>query len=253
MQKYFNILDKKILLTGGTGYLGRIVLQLFTQYGADVVFTDILDENTVHHIIDGSQTRSKNHYIKCDVKESSQVKNMVKSAVEVLGGLDILVNCAASAQLAFAEKLSDEQWDETIKVSLYGSYHCCREVFPYLKNKGGAIVNVASIAAIIGLPRGTTHHSAAKAGMLGMTRSLAVEWAKYGIRVNGIAPGQFDTGPLREVMKNPDYARDILENIPLGRVGTCQEIAMAVLFLASNASTYITGHTLVVDGGATIA
>jgi NAD(P)-dependent dehydrogenase (short-subunit alcohol dehydrogenase family) len=122
-----------------------------------------------------------------------------------------------------------------------------------MKEKGGSIVNIASVAAIIGLPRGTTHYSAAKSGMLGTTRSLAVEWAKYKIRVNAVAPGQFDTGPLRELMANKNYASNILSRIPLGRVGKCKEVALAVLYLASDASSFVTGHTLVIDGGTTIS
>ena len=111
---------------------------------------------------------------------------------------------------------------------------------------------MGSIAALIGLPRGTTHHSAAKAGLIGMTRSLAVEWGKYGIRVNAIAPGQFLSPGMQEMLKNKEYRDDILHHIPLHRVGEIEEIAACIQFLLSDASSYVNGHTLVADGGATI-
>ena len=250
--RFVDLTGRNVLITGGAGYLGRILVQLFSQQGASVCFVDTVDEPIARKVIAESGGSQHIFYQQCDVTRSSEVDAMVANTVAELGGLSILINCAAAARLVLAENMTDGQWDKTLKVSLYGSFYCCRAAFPYLKETRGVIVNVASTAAIIGLPRGTTHHSAAKAGMLGMTRSLAVEWAKYGIRVNGIAPGQFDTGTLREVMKSPDYTRDILHNIPLGRVGTTPEVAQAILFLASDASAFITGHTLVVDGGATI-
>jgi NAD(P)-dependent dehydrogenase (short-subunit alcohol dehydrogenase family) len=254
MQNYFSLSGKRAIITGGAGHLGKVLGRIFLEYGADVVLADIVEADKAAAIPgDLEKNGRRPYYYKCNVANREEVEGLVEFGAKNLGGIDILINCARYAELAFAESLTDEQWDVTTKIDLYGSFYCSRGVFAHMKQKGGAIVNVASIAAVIGLPRGTTHYSAAKAGMLGMTRSLAVEWAKYKIRVNAVAPGQFDTEPLRELMKNEAFARDILSRIPMGRAGTCQEVALAVLYLASDASSFITGHTLVIDGGTTIS
>ena len=254
MKNYFSLSGKNAIITGGAGHLGKVLGRIFMEYGADVVLADIVEADKADVILgDLERDGRRLYYYKCNVANRQEVEGLIEFGAKKLGGIDILINCARYAEMAFAESLTDEQWDVTTKIDLYGSFYCSRGVFVHMKQKGGAIVNVASIAAVIGLPRGTTHYSAAKAGMLGMTRSLAVEWAKYKIRVNAVAPGQFETGPLRELMKNEAYARDILSRIPMGRAGTCEEVALAVLYLASDASSFMTGHTLVIDGGTTIS
>ena len=254
MKNYFSLAGKNAIITGGAGNLGKVLGRVFLEHGASVVLADIIEAGKAADMInDLEQDGRRPYYYKCNVANRQEVDGLIEFGAKNMGGIDILINCARYAQMAFAENLTDEQFDVTTKIDLYGSFYCSRGVFAHMKQKGGSIVNVASIAAVIGLPRGTTHYSAAKAGMLGMTRSLAVEWAKYKIRVNAVAPGQFETGPLRELMKNEAYAKDILSRIPMGRAGTCEEVALSVLYLASDASSFITGHTLVIDGGATIS
>lgn len=230
---------KRILITGGKGPLGKIMQEQYVRSGASVFTADIIDSDDPM-------------YMKCNVRDSKSADTLIAAAVEKLGGIDGLVNGAAFARSEFAEKMSDDQWMETIETSLYGAFFCARAAFPYLKESKGCVVNIASIAALIGLPRGTAHHSAAKAGLLGLTRSLAVEWGKYGIRVNAIAPGQFLSPVMVEMLKNKENREDILNHIPLGRVGQIKEIASAIRFLLSDDASYVNGHTLVVDGGATI-
>ena len=254
MNNYFSLAGKNAIITGGAGNLGKVLGRIFLEYSANVVLADIIEVDKAADMLnDLEQYGRKPYYYKCNVANRQEVDGLVEFGAKNLGGIDILINCARYAEMAFAENLTDEQFDVTTGIDLYGSFYCSRGVFAHMKQKGGVIVNIASIAAVIGLPRGTTHYSAAKAGMLGMTRSLAVEWAKYKIRVNAVAPGQFETGPLRELMKNEAYAKDILSRIPMGRAGTCEEVALAVLYLASDASSFITGHTLVIDGGTTIS
>jgi glycerol dehydrogenase len=254
MKNYFSLAGKNAIITGGTGNLGKVLGRVFLEYGANVVLADIIEAGKADDIMnDLEQYGRRPYYYKCNVANRREVDGLIEFGAKSMGGIDILINCARYAELALAENLTDGQFDETIRIDLYGSFYCSRGVFTHMKQKGGVIINIASIAAVIGLPRGTTHYSSAKAGMLGMTRSLALEWAKYKIRVNAVAPGQFETGPLRELMKNEAYAKDILSRIPMGRVGTCEEVALAVLYLASDASSFITGHTLVIDGGTTVS
>jgi 2-deoxy-D-gluconate 3-dehydrogenase len=232
--------NKRIVVTGGKGPLGRVIEELFPQYGATLVKADVVD------------APDDPYYMKCDVRESCQAVALMEFAAGKMGGIDGLVCGAAFAKLVFAEDMSDEQWMETVETSLYGAFYCNRAAFPYLKESKGNIVNIASTAALIGLPRGTTHHSAAKAGILGMTRSLAVEWGKYGIRINGIAPGQFKSPGLIKILEDEESRKDILNHIPLARAGEIREIATAIKFLLSDDASYVSGHVLVVDGGATI-
>ena len=238
--KIFSLKDKRIVVTGGKGPLGTVLNRIFRESEACVINADVIDDP------------QDEYYFKGDISDSLHADALIKFAAEKMGGIDALVNAAANSRLHFAEDMSDAEWAITVQTSLYGAFYCCRAALPYLKDSKGAVVNVGSIAALIGLPRGTTHHSAAKAGLIGMTRSLAVEWGKYGIRVNAIAPGQFLSPGMQEMLKNKAYRDDILHHIPLRRVGEIEEIAACIQFLLSDASSYVNGHTLVADGGATI-
>ena len=253
MNNYLDLSCRRAVITGGAGHLGRVTAELFLEQGSSVVLTDIVPNVASKELFRPfTPYAGRWSYIQASVSDREQVKLMLKQAAEVLGGIDILVNCAVKSKIVLVENMATyEEWDETINVALSGTFYCCREVFPYMKPTGGSIVNISSIAGLVALPRGTTHYSAAKSGVLGLTRSLALEWAKYSIRVNSVAPGQFDTLPLRKLMENKSFANDILNSIPMGRVGNSKEIALAVLYLASSASSFITGQTIVADGGAT--
>jgi 3-oxoacyl-[acyl-carrier protein] reductase len=223
------------------------------RHGADIMAVDIIDEDRPELISRIESLGRRAVYVRCDVSDAGMVAAMGRKVKEVFGHADILVNNAASSVLVHLENMTDEQWDTCVSVSLRGSFLCSREIGKLMREqRSGCIIGIASIAALIGLPRGTAHHAAAKAGIIGFTKTLAVEWAKYGIRVNAIAPGQVHTPGLVKLMSNPEYSKQILEAIPLGRVGTPEEIAAAALFLASGACAFINGHTLVIDGGATI-
>ncbi|MBI2842931.1 MAG: SDR family oxidoreductase [Armatimonadetes bacterium] len=253
MNDILGLNGKVAVITGGLSPIGASTGLMMAQHGADILALDIIDEKCPELISRIESIGQRALYMQCDVTDTRMVAEMCGKAKETFGRVDILLNNAASAELVHVEKMTDEQWDRCVAVSLRGSFLCSREIGKIMmEQRSGCIISIASIAALIGLPRGTAHHAAAKAGIIGFTKTLAVEWAKYGIRVNVIAPGQVNTPALAKIMSNPDYSRQILESIPMGRVGTPEEIAAAALFLASDASGFINGHTLVVDGGATI-
>ena len=254
MRDIWSLEDRVAVITGGLSGIALATAETLTEWGAHIVLADIHSSAEEAVLKRVSRPGRRVEYFNCDVSDTESVKSLASSVKDSFGRLDILFNNAASCVLAPVESMTDEQWDTTISVSARGTFLCCRELGKLMiEQRSGSIVNMASVAALIGLPRGTAHHAAAKGGIISFTKTLAVEWAKYGIRVNALAPGQISTPPLEEIMANPEYARQILDAIPMGRVGEPREVAAAVLYLCSDAGAFVNGHTLVIDGGATIA
>jgi NAD(P)-dependent dehydrogenase (short-subunit alcohol dehydrogenase family) len=189
------------------------------------------------------------HGVRVDVTRNDQVTEMVRQTVERMGRIDILVNNAGTDIVKEAVDMTDDEWNIQIDVNLKGTFYCCRAAVPQMK-EGGAIVNIASVAGWVCYPRGTAY-AAAKAGVMGFTRSLAGEVARKGLRVNAIAPGPIDTPLAHEVLDTmpPQQKEALLNGVVLGRWGKPEEIAAAAAFLASDAASYITGETLSVSGG----
>lgn len=251
----FSLKGKVAVITGGTSPIGSATAGVFADYGADVALLDVKEPEAAEAL--AKQVAEKGvrcKYYKCDVSDTLSVRQASQAVIRDFGKVHVLMNNAAKCHIVLVEEMTDEWFDETIAVSLRGTFLCSREFGRYMiaAGNGGSVISIASTAALIGLPRGTAHHAAAKAGILGYIRTLAVEWAKYGIRANAIAPGQVMTPGMAELFQNEQYKNDILGHIPMKRVGTPEEVAAAALFLASDASSFVTGHTLVVDGGATI-
>lgn len=250
----FYLGGKVIVITGALGGFGRIFVPMLAKAGADIALADIVENKKAKDLVkDVSLLGKKAVYYKCNVSDEKQVTKFALKVLKDFGRVDILVNNAGAAELVHILDMKTKQFDNTVDTSLKGTFLCSREFGKIMHKLGsGRIINIASTAALIGLPRGTAHHSAAKAGVLGFTRAAAVEWAKKGITVNAIAPGQINTPPLKKIMENKEYAADILRNIPAGRIGEPEEIAAAIIFLSSDSAAFITGQTLVIDGGATV-
>jgi NAD(P)-dependent dehydrogenase (short-subunit alcohol dehydrogenase family) len=248
--------ERVAFVTGGAGGIGRATCEAFHEAGYRVALTDLEvgASEAAAREIDPSGERVVG--LACDVSSTESVDAAVAAAVERLGRLDALANIAGVVGPGPSEELSDESWDRLLSIHLGGAFRCSRAAFPHLSATGaGAIVSISSIAGRTGFSFRASY-CAAKAGIEGLTRALAVEWAKRGVRVNAIAPGHVRTAMLDHSLAIGSVTQEIVDartnRIPLGRYAMPEEIAAAVLFLCSPAASYITGETLCVDGAITV-
>ena len=252
MRDLFNLDDKIALVTGGVSGLGKAISLGFAEYGADIAPADVnlVEAEKVAEEIQKIGRRSL--ALQVDVRSSQQVDAVVEQLVDEMGRIDILVNCAGTARRSPAEEMTDEDWDASLDVNLRGTFLCCRAVGRMmLKQGGGRIINMASAAGLIGIPN-VANYCAGKAGVIGLTRTLALEWAERGIRVNALAPSHFRTPFHQANLRDPKKVRQLIGQVPLGRFGEPREIVGPAVFLASVASSMVTGHVLAVDGGMTV-
>lgn len=249
-------LDGKVaIITGGSSGIGAATCRLFAQAGARVVVA-ARREVEGEAVADEIRTASGDAiFIRTDVARAEDVERLVTSTEDRLGRVDILVSCAGIMLTGQAPDTSLETWRQTIDTNLAGPFHLAKYGIPALRRAGGgSIVLVASELGLVGA-RDAVAYCAAKGGLINMARALAVDHAREGIRVNALCPGPIDTPMLRQFFDGADdpetLERTQLEPIPLGRWGTPEELARAALFLASDASSYMTGSVMVSDGGAT--
>ncbi|HLG72420.1 MAG TPA: 3-oxoacyl-ACP reductase FabG, partial [Chloroflexota bacterium] len=189
------------------------------------------------------------HAFQADVSTSQGAQALVDYAVKELGRLDVLVNNAGITRDGLAMRMSEEDWDAVLDTNLKGAFLCCKAALrPMLKQRGGRIVNVTSVAGLVGNP-GQANYSSAKAGLIGLTKSLAREVASRNVTVNAVAPGYVPSAIWDGVSEEAKSA--VLEHIPMGRTGTPEDVAAAIAFLASDEAAYITGQVLAIDGGLT--
>lgn len=241
---------KVALVTGASGGIGRASALGFAASGASVVVSDVNDaggEETVALIVAAGGKAIFQH---CNVADAAEVKALVGRAVSEYGRLDYALNNAGINNLG-ADEYEDEVWDRAVGINLSGVMYCMREeAAVMLSNGGGAIVNTASINGLVGNPA-QPGYTATKHGVVGLTRHGALRWAKAGIRVNAVCPGVIETPMTAPLAANPEM-RKVLDGLtPMGRMGQAEEIASAVLWLCSDQASFVTGHPLVVDGGAT--
>ncbi|MDR7544229.1 MAG: 3-oxoacyl-ACP reductase family protein [Armatimonadota bacterium] len=237
------------LITGGSSGLGRATAAALARAGARVAITYRSNAAGARTLVEELAAVTEAMEIQADVGADPDVARAVAQTVERFGGLDILVNNAGITRDTLAVRTSPEDWRAVIDTNLTGALRCCRHALPYLiKSPGGRIINVASIAGILG-SAGQANYSAAKAALIGLTGVLARELAPYGITVNAVAPGAIDVGIVTTLSE--DLRRRLVEVSPMRRMGTADEVAALIVFLAGPQAGYITGQTIAVDGGTT--
>jgi NAD(P)-dependent dehydrogenase (short-subunit alcohol dehydrogenase family) len=251
----FDMTGRVALITGASMGFGEAISLAFADYGCDVAASD-LDMAATQRVVDKIKQKGRRAVaLTTDVSVPSQITKMATDAVAALGTIDILVNCAGIPQHDAAENTPVETWDRVLDINLRGTFLCCQAAARVMLPKGkGVMINFSSIAGAVGVGRGANAYCASKGGVDTLTKQLALEWADRGIRVNAIAPFQFMTPGLRDVMAKPQFdptklMQTWVSNIPLGRVGEAEEIVGPALFLASDASSMVTGVVLPVDGG----
>ena len=247
MEKMFDINKKIAIVTGASRGLGKSMAISLAKAGADVVATDVLD--TSETVKEVEKLGRKAIGIKVDVSKKQDVEKMVQQTIKKFGKIDILVNNAGILRMGNAEEMKQEDWDKVIQINLTGQFLCAQTVGKQMiKQKSGKIINIASIAGL-GAYAQAIPYSASKAGIILMTKSLAVEWGKHNIQVNAICPGVFATDMTDDFLKNKQFMDMIKAKVPLGRHANPDELMGTIIYLASTASDYVTGHALVIDGG----
>ena len=254
MRNLFDLQGSVALVTGGGQGLGQAISEGLAAYGASICLVD-LDLEAARGVADGiRRAGGQARPVECDVSKEDQAAAAVKQAVDAFGKIDVLVANAGIGDRSPAETMTIGQWDRVIAVNLRGVWLFDQAVGRHMieRKAAGSIINMASIAGQVGLTTGNANYAASKGGVIALTRCLAIEWARFGIRVNAISPTHFRT-PLvaTAIERNPGVLEYFLGNIPLGRLGESQDIVGAAVFLASSASAMVTGHVLNVDGGHT--
>lgn len=246
----FRLDNRRALVTGGAKGLGRIIAGALAEAGADVaVASRSLAECQRAADEIAAATNRRACAVAADVSVGAEVERLRREVEEQLGFVDILINNAGINIRGAVEELTEADWDAVIAVNLKGPFLCARAFGPGMCERGwGRVVNLGSILSAIALP-GRAPYASSKAGVLNLTRVLALEWATRGVTVNAICPGPFATDMNKQLLNDPAKYKAFVEKIPVGRWGELHEIAGAALFLASDAASFVTGSALFVDGG----
>ncbi|GAC1357084.1 MAG: 3-oxoacyl-ACP reductase [Ktedonobacteraceae bacterium] len=246
--------NKVAIITGSGSGMGQAAALLFAQEGASVVVTDVVadsGEETVRRIkgAGGSAT-----FVKADVSQEDEVRALVEAAIATFGKVDILYNNAGimPSTDGSVTDIGEEIWDKILDVNLKSTFLCTKYAIPHMMKQGqGSIINIASFVAFMGCTVPQDAYTASKGGLLALTKSLAVQYGRHGIRCNAICPGPIETPLLRDLWKNEEERNLRLKRIPLGRFGEAKDIVYMALYLASDESAWTTGAWLTVDGGIT--
>ena len=251
MKNYLDLTGRVALVTGASSGIGAATASVLADLGAIVALGYHQNEEGANQVLDQIMKEGGKALAICaDMRRAADISSLVKRATDELGPIDILVNNAGSlVQRQAIRELTPERWSEIINLNLTSVMLCSQAVATsMIERKRGAIINIVSIAGRTGGGPGAAAYSVAKGGLITFTKSLAKELAPYGVRVNAISPGVIDT-PFHQVFSTPEMIRNFVTTIPLGRVGTPLECAKVIAFLASDASSYIVGETIEVNGG----
>jgi NAD(P)-dependent dehydrogenase (short-subunit alcohol dehydrogenase family) len=249
MDKIFD--GKVAIVTGGSFGIGRATAIAFAARGAKVVVADLVEDSEQHTLKQIKAAGGQAIFFKCDVSKSNEVKAMVDKTVATYGRLDFAFNNAGIEGITGnTQECSDENWDKTIGVNLTGVWLCMKYELLYMLQQGkGAIVNCASVAGLIGFP-GLPAYVVSKHGVVGLTKTAALEYAKLNIRINAVCPGVIHTDMIDRITGNDKEAeKQFISMEPVGRMGNPEEVSEAVIWLCSDAASFVTGHSMPVDGG----
>ena len=239
---------KSAIITGASRGIGKAIAIKFAKEGANIVINYRNNEEEALKVTEElEQLGVKTLIVKADISDLKQAENLIKQAKKEFGQVDILINNAGITKDNLIIRMKESEFDQVIKINLKGAFNCLKAVTPImLKQRSGKIVNMSSVVGVIGNP-GQVNYCASKAGLIGMTKSLAREIGVRGINVNAIAPGFIDTDMTRVLTE--EQKKNILSQIPLNKFGNIEDIANTALFLASENSNYITGQVIHIDGG----
>ena len=245
----FSLQGKVALVTGAAQGIGREIALGFAEYGADIVAIDLTDEKlgSLKNEIEAQKRRCL--ILKIDLLQGDQIDRMVETAVKEMGRIDILANIAGVNVHKAAEEMTEKDWDFVLDINLKSLFFCCQAVGKVmLRQGGGRIINMSSSFGVVGFG-GRTAYAASKAAVSNLTKTLALEWSAKGVNVNALAPGPVWTEARHELFSNPEFYANLLKKVPINRTAKPVEMVGPAIFLASEASSFVTGETLLVDGG----
>jgi 3-oxoacyl-[acyl-carrier protein] reductase len=248
VEQLLDLKGKKVLITGSSRGIGAEMAEKMASLGASVIINYANSKKRAEELKEKIEKSGGTAYvIQADVSDFEEAKELVKSSYKAMGGLDVLVNNAGITRDKLLLRMKEEDWDKVLDINLKGVFNCSKNAVRYLlKAENAKIINISSVVGLIGNP-GQSNYSAAKAGMIGFTKTLAKELASKGVCTNAVAPGFITTEMTDELKDN--LKEDIINSVPLGRFGEAEEVADLVAFLASDKANYINGQVINVDGG----
>ncbi|MEP6703295.1 MAG: glucose 1-dehydrogenase [Acidobacteriota bacterium] len=245
----FDLSGRTAVVIGGTSGIGRAIAHGLAKAGADVVCSSRRSEEVDKTAVEIESLGRRTIRSVSDVSDAGSIEDLLIKCVTAFGKVDILVNSAGRTKREPTLEQSEEDWNAVLETNLNGTFRACRTFGRHMIEKGyGRIINIASLSTFVSLFE-VAAYSASKAAVASLTKSLAIEWAKFGVNVNAIAPGVFRTALNQKLLDETQRGQEFLTRTPMGRFGNVEELAGAAVFLASDAASYVTGEVLVVDGG----